>query len=67
MQLDWVLVLVSLVTLKLWASLQAGDYMGAIETAGTEMLVGTGIEMGVRALGPSAMAAAAPVLKGAGL
>ena len=47
--------------------LAAGDYMGAIETAGTEMLVGTGIEMGVRALGPRAMAAAAPVLKGAEL
>mgnify|MGYP001242272107 FL=1 len=46
--------------------LAAGDYMGAIEAAGTEMLVGTGVEMGVRALGPRAMAAAAPVLKGAG-
>ena len=46
--------------------LAAGDYMGAVQAAGTEMLVGTGIEMGARALGPRAMAAAAPVLKGAG-
>ena len=46
--------------------LAGGDYMGAIQAAGTEMLVGTGIEMGVRALGPRAMAAAAPVLQGAG-
>lgn len=46
--------------------LAAGDYIGAVQTAGTEMLIGTGIEMGARALGPRAMAAAAPVLKGAG-
>jgi hypothetical protein len=46
--------------------LAAGDYMGAIQSAGTEMLVGTGIEVGARALGPKVMAAAAPVLKGAG-
>ena len=45
--------------------LAAGDYMGAIQAAGTEMLVGTGVEMGVRAFGPRVMAAAAPVLKGA--
>ena len=40
--------------------------MGALQAAGTEMILGTGIEMGVRALGPRAMAAAAPVLQGAG-
>ena len=41
--------------------LAAGDYMGALQSAGTEMLVDTGVEMGVRALGPRAMSAAAPV------
>lgn len=46
--------------------LAAGDYMGAIQSAGTEMLIGTGVEMGVRALGPRAMTVAAPVLKSVG-
>lgn len=46
--------------------LAAGDYMGAIQSAGTEMAVGTGIELGARVLGPKALTAVAPALQGLG-